>query len=845
MAILKCKMCGGELNVVRGEKVAECEFCGTKQTIPDGNDEKKTNLFNRANRLRIVGEFDKAAGIYESITAEFPDDAESYWGLCLCKFGIEYVDDPKTARKIPTCHRTSFESIFDDENYKSAIEKSDVIAQDIYKNEATEIDRLQKDILSVVHNEKPFDVFICYKETDDLGERTQDSVLAQDIYTELTNQGLKVFFARITLEDKLGKEYEPYIFAALNSAKVMLAIGTKEEYFNSVWVKNEWSRYLALMQADKTKTLIPCYRDMDAYDIPQEFKNLQGQDMAKLGFLQDLVRGVCKIANPEQDSKHENEPSAQTSANATVDSLLKRAFMFLEDGDWDSANEYCEKVLDIDPENAEAYLGKLMAMCRANNHNQLVNAENPFDNNPIYQKIMRFGDEKLKEDLIKYVDRIKIRNENNRKQKIYNNAHSMIKQGTVETYNDAINMLKQISGYKDSAKLIEQCKKDIEEIQAKIKEQNETDRKNKEYEKAISLMKGTNLNTYASAMLIFTSLSGWKDSAKKSKECNQIIHELAANEKDLAREKKKQSEIESLRRKKRKHITTIASIASICIVIFLYFLYNVIIPNSNYSKAISLMNEGKYDESISIFSKITEYKDTREKIKECKYYKANALESNKKYTDAYLLFRELTDYKDCQSKAEAINPNYLKESSVGDYVIFGTYTKKDGNVEDIEWLVLEQSENKKLIISKEPVANKAFDESGNGFATWSKSTIRQWLNNDFYNTAFQKYKRNIISETAVSASKSPNCNWEYDYNETTQDKIFLLSIDEAQKYFKSDADRICKQGTHAITWFLRTPGKNKYGISCVENDGSIGSGNATAPAIAIRPAMWIDLSEIE
>ena len=136
-------MCGGELNVVRGEKVAECEFCGTKQTIPTGNDEKKTNLFNRANRLRIVGEFDKAAGIYESITAEFPDDAESYWGLCLCKFGIEYVDDPKTVRKIPTCHWTSFESIFDDENYKPAIEKSDVIAQDIYKNEATEFDRLQ------------------------------------------------------------------------------------------------------------------------------------------------------------------------------------------------------------------------------------------------------------------------------------------------------------------------------------------------------------------------------------------------------------------------------------------------------------------------------------------------------------------------------------------------------------------------------------------------------------------------------------------------------------------------------------------------------------------------------
>ena len=505
MAILKCKMCGGELNVVHGEKVAECEFCGTKQTIPDGNDEKKTNLFNRANRLRIAGEFDKAAGIYESITAEFPDDAESYWGLCLCKFGIEYVDDPKTARKIPTCHRTSFESIFDDENYKSAIEKSDVIAQDIYKNEATEIDRLQKDILSVVHNEEPFDVFICYKETDDLGERTQDSVLAQDIYTELTNQGLKVFFARITLEDKLGKEYEPYIFAALNSAKIMLAIGTKEEYFNSVWVKNEWSRYLALMQTDKTKTLIPCYRDMDAYDIPQEFKNLQGQDMAKLGFLQDLVRGVCKIVNPEQDSKHENEPSAQTSVNATVDSLLKRAFMFLEDGDWDSANEYCEKVLDIDPENAEAYLGKFLAelkchnvskidvapfctVINCNNKLQLVkcvreitrksleDAKKLVDNMPFiiqvpqnymdklqkiceistslssanYKRFTKFASKERVDEVKAYVC-----------ENVYRNAVKSMEEKTQQSLESAICMLEEIGEFKDAKELVRLCNEEL------------------------------------------------------------------------------------------------------------------------------------------------------------------------------------------------------------------------------------------------------------------------------------------------------------------------------------------------------------------------------------------------
>ena len=467
MAILKCKMCGGDLNVADGEKVAECEFCGTKQTIPNGNDEKKTNLFNRANRLRIAGEFDKATGIYESITAEFPDDAESYWGLCLCKFGIEYVDDPKTARKIPTCHRTSFESIFDDDNYKSAIEKSDVIAQDIYKSEAAEIDRLQKDILSVVHNEEPFDVFICYKETDDLGERTRDSVLAQDIYTELTNQGLKVFFARITLEDKLGREYEPYIFAALNSAKVMLALGTKEEYFNSVWVKNEWSRYLALMQAEKGKTLIPCYRDMDAYDIPQEFKNLQGQDMAKLGFLQDLVRGVCKIVKPEQGGNHGNEAESvvQNSANATIDSLLKRAFMFLDDGDWDKADEYCEKVLDIDPENAEAYLGKFLAESKCQSVSKIKTLSLCNINSVNYNKFMKFAPEERANEIKTYAY-----------ESIYAEAIKLMHENTQRYFALAIRALKQISEYKDAKELIELCNEKLEEIQ---REQAESEAKRK------------------------------------------------------------------------------------------------------------------------------------------------------------------------------------------------------------------------------------------------------------------------------------------------------------------------------------------------------------------------------
>ena len=140
-------------------------------------------------------------------------------------------------------------------------------------------------------------------------------------------QGLKVFFSRITLEDKLGQQYEPYIFAALNSAKVMVVIGSRPEYFNAVWVKNEWSRYLSLMKHDHKRLLIPCYRDMDPYDLPEELSMLQSQDMSKIGFMQDLLRGVQKVMQqPTSVPQGVRVETATVETNAPgVTSLLKRA----------------------------------------------------------------------------------------------------------------------------------------------------------------------------------------------------------------------------------------------------------------------------------------------------------------------------------------------------------------------------------------------------------------------------------------------------------------------------------------------------------------------------------------
>ena len=365
MAIIKCKMCGGDLNIESDSTICECEYCGSKQTIPNTEDEKRLKLYERANRLRFDSEFDKAAGVYESIVADYQEEAEAYWGLVLCKYGIEYVDDPTTGKKIPTCHRSSFDSVMDDSNFDLVMENADSVARGIYREEAKQIEEIRKGIIEVSSTEEPYDIFICYKETDEKGDRTIDSVIAQDVYNELTEKGYRVFFSRITLEDKLGQEYEPYIFAALNSAKVMLAFGTSYDYYNAVWVKNEWSRFLKLIAEGQKKTLIPCFKDIDAYDIPKEFKHLQAQDMGKVGAIQDLVRGIDKIFGNNNKTVIVNNTGSIEYTSSVLDAKnaaqLKRGFIALEDGEWDKANNFFEEVLNYNAECAEAYLGEFLS----------------------------------------------------------------------------------------------------------------------------------------------------------------------------------------------------------------------------------------------------------------------------------------------------------------------------------------------------------------------------------------------------------------------------------------------------------------------------------------------------
>ena len=367
MSIIKCKMCGGDVRLGEDKTFGTCEYCGCTMTFPKVSDEQRAAAFNRGNHFRRIGEFDKALAVYERILAEDDADAEAHWCCALCRFGIEYVEDPNTYEWLPTCHRASFDSFLEDVDYLAALEHSEGITRRQYQKDAAKIAEVQRGILATSRSTEPYDVFISYKELDETGERTRDSILAQEIYYRLAEKGWRVFFSRISLEDVPGTEYEPYIFAALNSAKVMVVVGTSEANLNAVWVKNEWSRFLAMMRKDRSKLLIPCYRDMDPYDLPEQLSVLMSYDMGRIGFMQDLIRGVDKVLSAEKPKEPAPSPVQervivqQAAGGPNVTAMVKRGQQALEDGDWEKADEFFDQALNMDAESAEAFLGKFLA----------------------------------------------------------------------------------------------------------------------------------------------------------------------------------------------------------------------------------------------------------------------------------------------------------------------------------------------------------------------------------------------------------------------------------------------------------------------------------------------------
>ncbi len=215
------------------------------------------------------------------------------------------------------------------------------------------------------------------------------------------------------------------------------------------------------------------------------------------------------------------------------------------------------------------------------------------------------------------------------------------------------------------------------------------------------------------------------------------------------------------------------------------------------------------------------------------------------------------------------------DAQVGEYITFGKYEQDNDTFngkEDIEWLVLDVEGDRALVISRYGLDTKLYHEE-NEEITWEDCTLREWLNDNFYNEAFSSAEKSRIPTVTVTAED--NFTYDTDAGNDTEDKVFLLSIREAERYFSSDEERICEptdyavaQGTFVNTtvntngscaWWLRSPGDNQdtgknlltedhYHIAVVAVHGDVfdiggPADGVDAGGLAVRPAMWIELND--
>ena len=313
-----CNICGANFENRNGRW--KCPACGAFK--PEEITNEELTLLFVADQKRRLSDFDDAERAYSDIIEKYPQNPYGYWGRLLCKHGIKYERD-YDGTMIPTCCAPSIERLFFDRDCLSAIDLADNDTKQYFTRQAEYIERVRTVWEEKAKKEKPYDIFICYKDSDLANgiERTADSIEAQDIYLHLISQGYRVFFSRESLRDKTGERYEPYIFNALSSAKVMLVYGKSSDYITSTWLKNEWTRYLKMMKIGRKRpnSLIVAYEGFSPSELPTPLSVVQCLDASRKTFYTDLDKIIkSTIAQGSKQKQNANFTFPRNNVSALV-----------------------------------------------------------------------------------------------------------------------------------------------------------------------------------------------------------------------------------------------------------------------------------------------------------------------------------------------------------------------------------------------------------------------------------------------------------------------------------------------------------------------------------------------
>ena len=390
----KCYKCGHDMNMT-GTGQLVCPLCHDQRYPRKIYNPAVENELSRAEDLRMQRDFDRAVCIYENILSKDDSNYAAHWGLFLSKYGILYVDDPKTHKRIPNINRIHKISVKDDPDFLKACQKAPRNLGMQYATEGKVIDDWFRQLLHRIANQPPYDIFICYKETNDITRaRTDDSYLAHDLYNALKGEGYNVFFANQSIH---AGDYEPQIYAAIITAKVMLVVATKKEYAESTWVKNEWSRFNDLINRGENKTIINVY-DSNKVDLPAEIASYQAFSKKDINFLDKIKSEISRFVNNTGVSRPDSKEKI----------YLSRGKLALDNGNFTEARAHFENALNENPQCVDAYLGKLMSDLCVKRLHLIKTSTTPLSGNQNFNNAVKFASPQLKAQLLQYENEVEL-----------------------------------------------------------------------------------------------------------------------------------------------------------------------------------------------------------------------------------------------------------------------------------------------------------------------------------------------------------------------------------------------------------------------------------------------------
>ena len=310
-----CRCCMRPLTLPPEAELLECPACGTLNARPQAEG-PTLDILTRATRQRLHNDFYNAESSYQQVLLEYPDEHEALWGRLLCRYGVEYVEDPATGRRMPTVHMPRSKPMQEDGDFADACSFAPETVRAQYEQEAAYIDAAQAKICEMAEQSEPYDVFICHKTTvPDSTGYTEDFNRASKLYMQLKMQGYRVFFAPMELDGMAGEDYEAGIYHALHTAKVMLVICSDADYLTSAWVQSEWKRFLWMQDEGAHKRLVPLlYGGFAASRLPREFRarRLQALSMEDFDAKEKLLAAIAQYAaRPETTAKAEPVPAPE------------------------------------------------------------------------------------------------------------------------------------------------------------------------------------------------------------------------------------------------------------------------------------------------------------------------------------------------------------------------------------------------------------------------------------------------------------------------------------------------------------------------------------------------------